>query len=87
MPGDGTPGPVQGPVTEKSSLIDLTSLFSAPEGQPRRSAAASPPPATQPFQAPDFGDFGEDDTVLLEDVQEPVTAVRTARRKGARSRG
>ncbi|MCF0085424.1 hypothetical protein ACH4KC_15145 [Streptomyces griseoaurantiacus] len=39
-----------------SSLIDSTSLFSAPEGAPRGSAAASPPPVTDPFHAPDFGD-------------------------------
>ncbi|QIJ63855.1 hypothetical protein [Streptomyces sp. JB150] len=32
------------------------SLFSAPEGQPGRSAVVSPPPATNPFQAPDFGE-------------------------------
>ncbi|MFJ4485186.1 hypothetical protein ACIP3D_22840 [Streptomyces longwoodensis] len=43
-------------------------MFSAPEGQPRRSAAAaSPRPATNPFQAPDFGEedlFPAEDEVL-----------------------
>ncbi|MEU1706591.1 hypothetical protein ABZ478_14445 [Streptomyces sp. NPDC005706] len=58
----------------------MTSLFSALEGQPSRSAAVSPPPATNPFQAPDFGD---DETLLFEDVQEPDPAVRPARRKAA----
>ncbi|KUN37516.1 hypothetical protein AQJ30_16790 [Streptomyces longwoodensis] len=50
--------------------MESTSLFSAPEGQPRRSAAAaSPRPATNPFQAPDFG---EEDLFLAEDeVLEP----------------
>ncbi|MEV7993236.1 hypothetical protein AB0O67_15315 [Streptomyces sp. NPDC086077] len=33
------------------------------EGQPRGGAAASPPPTTNPFQAPDFGD---DENFLLE---------------------
>ncbi|MEV6023019.1 hypothetical protein [Streptomyces sp. NPDC052036] len=61
-------------------LIDLTSLFSALEGQPRRSAAASPPPATNPFQAPDFG---EDETFLLDDAQEPASAPRAARSEAA----
>lgn len=44
----------------------MNSLFSAPEGSPSSAAAASPPPATNPFQAPDFG---EDETFLIEDVQ------------------
>ncbi|GGW18191.1 hypothetical protein GCM10018980_70210 [Streptomyces capoamus] len=55
-----------GPATKESSPIDLTSLFSAPEGQPRRAAAASPAPVTNPFQAPDFG---EEETLPLEDAQ------------------
>ncbi|MDF3302272.1 hypothetical protein [Streptomyces tropicalis] len=50
-------------------LIDLTSLFSAQEGQPRCPAAASPPPTANPFQAPDFG---EDETFLLEEVPGPA---------------
>jgi hypothetical protein len=59
-------------------LIDLTSLFSAPEGQPRCATAASPSPATNPFQAPDFG---EDETFLSEDVQEPASGIRALRPK------
>ncbi|GAA3040404.1 hypothetical protein GCM10010448_23710 [Streptomyces glomeratus] len=81
MPGHGTPGPFfEGSVTKESSPIDLTSLFSAPEGQPRCSTAASPPPATNPFQAPDFG---EDETLPLEDAQEPASGLRAARPKAA----
>jgi hypothetical protein len=45
------------------------SLFSAPEGQPRRSTAVSPPPATNPFQAPDFG---EDEVFSSEDERVPA---------------
>ncbi|MDQ0601051.1 hypothetical protein QF037_005396 [Streptomyces canus] len=47
----------------------MNSLFSAPEGAPSSAAAASPPPANNPFQAPDFGDFGDDDTFPIEDAQ------------------
>ena len=47
--------------------IDLASLFSAAEGQPHRSAAASPPPVTNPFQAPDFGG---DDALWLDEAEE-----------------
>ncbi len=54
-------------------LIDPTSLFSAPEGQSRRFTTASPPPTTQPFQAPDFG---EDEALPLDDAQEPASDVR-----------
>ncbi|MFH9013016.1 hypothetical protein ACH4C6_16710 [Streptomyces sp. NPDC017943] len=43
------------------------------EGHPSRSAAASPPPATDPFQAPDFG---EDDTFLPEEAPQPAPAKR-----------
>ncbi|MCX4737837.1 hypothetical protein [Streptomyces antibioticus] len=42
----------------------MTSLFSAVEGAHHRSTAVLPPPATDPFQAPDFGDdetFAPDD--------------------------
>ncbi|MGI5250422.1 hypothetical protein [Actinacidiphila glaucinigra] len=39
------------------------------EGQPRGATAASPPPATNPFQAPDFG---EDEAFPAEDVQDPA---------------
>ncbi|GAB2830557.1 hypothetical protein GCM10027073_68560 [Streptomyces chlorus] len=58
--------PFHGPAPNRRPLIDLTSLFSAPEGAPRRTTAASPPPAADPFQAPDFG---EDETFLFEDEQ------------------
>ena len=34
----------------------MTSTFSAPEPAPRGVTAGSPPPAKNPFQAPDFGD-------------------------------
>jgi hypothetical protein len=54
-------------VTKGRPLIDPTSLFSALEGQPRVSAAASPPPLTNPFQAPDFG---ADATLLLDDADD-----------------
>jgi hypothetical protein len=40
----------------RGPLIELTSLFSAPEGATHSTATASPPPATDPFQAPDFGE-------------------------------
>ncbi|AZQ40575.1 hypothetical protein EJ357_24990 [Streptomyces cyaneochromogenes] len=60
--------------------MDPTSLFSALEGQPRRSTAVSPPPTTQPFQAPDFG---EDEILWSEDAQEPSPGPRATRRKAA----
>ncbi|QEV69127.1 hypothetical protein DMH26_19335 [Streptomyces sp. WAC 05379] len=60
--------------------MEPTSLFSAVEGQPRRSVAASPPPATNPFQAPDFG---VDETFLPEEVEEPAPGPRAARPKAA----
>ncbi|MFJ4538312.1 hypothetical protein ACIP39_20485 [Streptomyces tibetensis] len=51
------------------------------EGQPSRSGAASPPPATNPFQAPDFG---EDETFPFEEVPEHPAATRDpARRRAA----
>ncbi|MEU9625791.1 hypothetical protein ACFZDB_10270 [Streptomyces luteogriseus] len=53
------------------------------EGQPRRSSAASPSPATNPFQAPDFG---EDETFPDEDdvTEQPAPSRRpTARRRAA----
>ncbi|GAA3301033.1 hypothetical protein GCM10020295_43270 [Streptomyces cinereospinus] len=80
MPGHGTPGPVRGPVPKERPPIDLTPLFSAPDGQPRRSSAASPPPTTQPFQAPDFG---QDDFPPFEDAQEPDSRARAARAEAA----
>ncbi|WP_052852828.1 hypothetical protein [Streptomyces avicenniae] len=60
-------------------LIDLTSLFSAPEGAPRRTTAASPPPTTNPFQAPHLGD---DEDFLTEDTQEHLPDTRTAPARG-----
>ncbi|OLZ65617.1 hypothetical protein AV521_31000 [Streptomyces sp. IMTB 2501] len=60
--------------------MDLTSLFSALEGQPRCSAAASPPPTTNPFQAPDFG---EDETFLPEHVHGLASGTRAAQPKAA----
>ncbi|AYN43732.1 hypothetical protein D9753_18420 [Streptomyces dangxiongensis] len=48
--------------------MEPTSLFSAPEGQPRSSTAGSPRPTTNPFQAPDFGD---DETLWTEDAEAP----------------
>ncbi|BCL21491.1 hypothetical protein [Streptomyces tuirus] len=51
------------------------------EGQTSRSRAASPAPATNPFQAPDFG---EDDAFPLDDVTEqPAPSGRPARRRAA----
>ncbi|MBC2878461.1 hypothetical protein H7K43_26025 [Streptomyces sp. TYQ1024] len=57
-------GPSPGRQRKGRPLIDSTSLFSAPEGAPRRSALELPPPTTNPFQAPDFG---EDEAVASED--------------------
>ncbi|MEU9055711.1 MULTISPECIES: hypothetical protein [unclassified Streptomyces] len=67
-------------MTKERPLIELTSLFSAPEGQPRRSTTASPPPATNPFQAPDFGD---DETFPFEDAEEVASDMRATRTKAA----
>ncbi|GAB2938895.1 hypothetical protein GCM10027075_44110 [Streptomyces heilongjiangensis] len=39
------------------------------EGQPSRPAAVSPPPTTDPFRAPDFG---EDEPYWPEDDQDPA---------------
>ncbi len=39
------------------------------EGQPSRPAAVSPPPTTDPFRAPDFG---EDEPYWPEDAQDPA---------------
>ena len=67
---------------EKRPLIEPTSLFSAVEGQPRRSSAASPSPATNPFQAPDFGEaetFTFDDDVM----EQPAPSGRPAARRRA----
>ncbi|MFF4209703.1 hypothetical protein ACFYZE_10210 [Streptomyces sp. NPDC001796] len=61
-------------------LIDQTPLFSALDGQPRRSAAASPPPTTNPFQAPDFG---QDETLLFEDAHEPGSGMLAVRPEAA----
>ncbi|PIM71124.1 hypothetical protein CTU88_18160 [Streptomyces sp. JV178] len=51
--------------------MDQTSLFSALEGQPNRPTAVSPPPTTDPFRAPDFG---EDEPYWPEDTQDPAPA-------------
>ncbi|GGM94071.1 hypothetical protein GCM10011578_012920 [Streptomyces fuscichromogenes] len=67
-------------MTKGRTLIDSTSLFSALEGQPRRSTAVSPPPTTDPFQAPDFG---EDEILWSEDAQEPAPGMRAGRSKAA----
>ncbi|MFJ9542852.1 hypothetical protein ACIRPX_37170 [Streptomyces sp. NPDC101225] len=67
-------------MTQGRPLIEPTSLFSALEGQPRGAAAVSPPPATNPFQAPDFG---EDEAFLAEAAPEPTSGRRPARRKAA----
>ncbi|GGV48266.1 hypothetical protein GCM10010293_57930 [Streptomyces griseoflavus] len=56
-----------------SLLIETTSLFSAPETQPSGPAAASPPPATNPFQSPEFG---EDDAFAPEEGHGPATSSR-----------
>ncbi|MCX3287531.1 hypothetical protein OR263_12575 [Streptomyces sp. NEAU-H22] len=53
------------------------------EGQPRRSSAASPSPATNPFQAPDFG---EDETFPFDDddvTEQPAPSRRPAARRRA----
>ncbi|MFD5945974.1 hypothetical protein ACFWAZ_12015 [Streptomyces collinus] len=52
------------------------------EGQPSLSGAASPTPATNPFQAPDFGET--EPFPLVEDMPEqPAAARRPARRRAA----
>ncbi|AZP23091.1 hypothetical protein EJC51_04305 [Streptomyces aquilus] len=60
--------------------MDPTSLFSAPEGQPSRSTAVSPPPTISPFQAPDFGDA---EAFWSEDAQAPAPGTGPARPKAA----
>ncbi|GHD17450.1 hypothetical protein GCM10010313_46780 [Streptomyces violarus] len=60
------PGPNGGLGFKGRPLIDLTSPFSAPDGPPHFPATASPPPARNPFQAPDFG---EDEPYVSEDGQ------------------
>ncbi|GGQ75351.1 hypothetical protein Saso_36320 [Streptomyces asoensis] len=67
-------------MTNGRPLIDPTSLFSAPEGAKHHAGAASPPPATNPFQAPDFG---EDDTFPAEDAQVSLPGLGTARRRAS----
>jgi hypothetical protein len=63
----------------------VTSLFSALEEQPRSSAAASPPPATNPFQAPDFvPDFGYGETSPFEGPEESGSGMRAAQAEAAR---
>ncbi|MER6210222.1 MULTISPECIES: hypothetical protein [unclassified Streptomyces] len=53
-------------------------MFSAPEGASRHANAGSPPPATNPFQAPDFG---EDETLLLDDGQTAFSDMDEAYRR------
>lgn len=67
-------------MTKGRPLIDPKSLFSALEGQTRRSTAVSPPPTTNPFQAPDFA---EDEFFWSEDAQEPAPGTRAARPRAA----
>jgi hypothetical protein len=50
-------------------------LFSAPEGATHAATAASPPPTTSPFQAPDFG---EDETLLHNDAYASASDIGTA---------
>ncbi|MEE4541303.1 hypothetical protein V2S66_04895 [Streptomyces sp. V4-01] len=47
----------------------MTSLFSSLEEQPRRPAASSPTPTTNPFQDPGFE---VDESFPWEDAQEPA---------------
>lgn len=75
MSSQETPGPATDLYGKGRPLIDLTSLFSAPEGAPRSSATASPSPTTNPFQAPDFG---EDEAAVFEDEQGHVSGASTA---------
>ncbi|MBD0841557.1 hypothetical protein ICC28_23005 [Streptomyces sp. TRM68416] len=70
----------RGPVSKGSTLIDSTSLFSAPEEQYHRSVAPVPAPATNPFQAPDFGN---DEASVSELPQPPAPRGRAARSKAA----
>ncbi|OSP44784.1 hypothetical protein B7767_03040 [Streptomyces sp. 13-12-16] len=72
--------PVTGPVPKEGPLIEPTSLFSAPAMLPRPSVAASPPPATNPFLSPDFG---EDETFVPEDAHDPAPDTRAARSRAA----
>ncbi|MEU6349008.1 hypothetical protein ABZ896_06740 [Streptomyces sp. NPDC047072] len=58
-------------MTKGRPPITTTPLFSALEGQPHNSTAVSPPPATNPFQAPDFPDSEDFDT---ETPQHPEAA-------------
>lgn len=55
-------------------------MFSAPEAAVHHAAAASPPPMTNPFQAPDFG---EDENFPLDDAEAPLSDLGTARREAS----
>lgn len=46
---------------ETTAAANTTSLFSAPEPALRHAKQTSRPPATNPFQAPDFGELAEAD--------------------------
>lgn len=72
-----------GPVSKGRPLIDLTSLFSAPEGALSHSAAASPPPVTNPFQAPDFGDDEAFPAFAADDADASGSNASTARRRAS----
>ncbi|MEE1671587.1 hypothetical protein RCR19_39890 [Streptomyces sp. WAC07094] len=61
-------------------LIDVTSLFSAVEEQPRCSTASPPPAATNPFQAPDYE---EDEAFLFEDVDGMAAGLHAGRPEAA----
>ncbi|GAA3499020.1 hypothetical protein GCM10019016_061230 [Streptomyces prasinosporus] len=65
-------------MTKGRTLIDATSLFSAPAGQ-TRSSTGSPPPTTQPFQAPDFGE----EEIWAEDAEEPAPDTHAVRPRSA----
>ncbi|WP_329309860.1 hypothetical protein [Streptomyces sp. NBC_01262] len=47
--------------TTAAANANTTSLFSAPEPALRHAKQTSRPPATNPFQAPDFGELAEAD--------------------------
>jgi hypothetical protein len=46
---------------DTTAAANTTSLFSAPEPALRHTKQTSQPPATYPFQAPDFGEPAEAD--------------------------
>lgn len=78
MPGHGHASCLHSPISNGSPLINPNSLFSAPEGAPDQAPAASPPPTTNPFQAPDFG---ENETFLIEGEQASFSDMETGQRQ------